>query len=460
MRELNRRLLGALLLLTSLAIAGAQPALVVNGRDIAGNTTALVSGASYAPAPALAAALGATLAVDVQQRLVVLDAGGRLLQIELAIDAAGAGATQDGIRLDGRPLGGPAALLTGGEVFLPVKQVAEALGASVTYLQAQGTVLVVQPRARVTALRRSTAPERLEVELSNPVRYSTFFNEPTDTLQIHFERTDVEIALPPVEGERFVLATAATAGGGTEVRIQLLGDTSYDIYQVPDGRGFRLVVAFADPGQTPLISGLDIVIDPGHGGSDLGLVVDGFGSESTLTLGFAERLAAALRQRGLGVELTRDSDYSLGIPQRSNAGVGAELFLSLHVGEVPSGDYNAYYLADAGDVTSLEMAIRENAAAAAVGTTDELRRQLLLGLVPDLEQGRMLADGLGGRLFTLAGYRANVVSGAPLQVLGGAAGRGLLLEFSAADLAGDELAQTLAAAVVELLEQEAVLGPR
>ena len=456
----TRRLLTVLSFLLVAAAASAQPALVVNGRDIVGNTTTLVSGSSYAPAPALAAALGATLAVDIQQRLVVLDAGGRLLQIDLADSAAVAGATSDGIRLDGRLLGGPAALLTGGEVYLPVKQVSEALGASVTYLQPQGTVLVVQPRARITDLKRSGSPERLEVSLSAPVRYSTFFNEPTNTLQLHFERTDVEVNLPPVEGQHFVLATTLTAGGGTEVRIQLAGEASYEIYQLPEGRGFRLVVAFADPGQAPLVSGLDVVIDPGHGGSDLGLVVDGFGSESTLTLGFAERLAAALRQRGLGAELTRDSDYALDVANRSNAGVGAELFISVHVGELPPGDFNAYYLDDADDVASLQMAVRENAAEAAATTTDRLRRELLLGLVPDLEKGRFLVDGLGGHLFSTGGYRANVTAGAPLQVLGGAAGRGLLLEFSAADLADDELAQALAQAIVDLLEQEAVLGPR
>src|SRR5690606_19873177 len=128
---------------------------------------------------------------------------------------------------------------------------------SVTYLQSQGTVLVVQPRARITDLERSSSPERLSVSLSAPVRYSTFFNEPTNTLQIHFERTDVEVNLPAVEGQRFVLATTLAAGGGTEVRIQLVGEVSYEVYQLPEGRGFRLVVAFADPGQAPLVSGLD-----------------------------------------------------------------------------------------------------------------------------------------------------------------------------------------------------------
>src|SRR5690606_21086100 len=167
---------------------------------------------------------------------------------------------------------------------------------------------------------------------------------------------------------------------------------------------------------------------------DLGTVVPEFGSESTLALGFADRLAAALRQRGLAAQLTRDSDFSLDVERRSAAGIGADLFVSVHAADLPSGDFNAYYLDDADDVASLEMAIRNNAAQAAATTTDRLRRELLLGLVPDLDRGRLLVDGLSGRLFTLGSFRANVVAGAPLQVLGGAAGRGIMLEFAASDL--------------------------
>ena len=449
-----------LLVVLGCSFAFGQPALVVNGRDVPGNTTGLVSGASYAPAAPLAANLGATLAVDLQQRLFVLDAGGRLLQIDSADSAAAAAASDAAIRLNGRPLGGTAAVISGGDVFLPVKPVAEALGASVTYLQSQGTVLVVQPRARLTALRRATSPERLEIAVSAPVRFSTFYNEPVNSLQIRFERTDVELRLDPVEGERFVLASALTGGGGTEVRIQLEDEVDYEIYQLPDGRGFRLVVAFAAPGQNALVSDLNVVIDPGHGGSDLGTVVPEFGSESTLALGFADRLAAALRQRGLAAQLTRDSDFSLDVERRSAAGIGADLFVSVHAADLPSGDFNAYYLDDADDVASLEMAIRNNAAQAAATTTDRLRRELLLGLVPDLDRGRLLVDGLSGRLFTLGSFRANVVAGAPLQVLGGAAGRGIMLEFAASDLVGDQLAQVLAQAIAELLEEEAVLGRR
>ena len=456
-----RRLLSSAavaVLLLMLGYASAQPTLIVNGREIFGNTTGIVSGSSFAPAAGLAPALGAVLAIDAQRSLAVLDAGGRLLQVAIADSPDAAIAAVDALRLDGVSIPGPAAVAFEGEVYLPVKQVSEALGATITYVEGQNTVIVVQPRARVSGVRRFTNPERLEIYLSAPVRYTAFHNEPVDTLQIHFERTDVEVRLPAVDGDLFHNVTVAGAGGGTDVRVQLVDGAAYTLYQVPDGRGFRLVVAFGAEGAAALVAEHDVVIDPGHGGSDAGLSVGGIGAESALTLGLAERAATLLRARGVNVTLTRDADLAVPVERRSSTGVGADLFISLHMGEVAPGEFNAYYLSDAADIASLQMAVRNNAAAAAEQATDRLRRELLLGLVPDLSLGRTLAEGLSGRLFALGSYRGAVVAGAPLQVLGGAAGRGVLLEFSAADLASADLAERLAQAIVDVLESVALGG--
>lgn len=452
-----RLLLGMLALLVCGQVA-AQPTLIVNGREIFGNTTAIVSGSSYAPAAALAPALGAVLAIDAQRSLAVLDAGGRLLQIDIADSAAAAVATSGALKLDGATLPSPAGVAFEGEVYLPVKQVSEALGASITYVEGQNTVLVVQPRARVSGIRRFTNPERLEIYLSAPVRYTAFFNQPVSTLQLHFERTDVELRLAPVEGDLFLSTAVVEAGGGTDVRVQLVDGAAYSIYQVPDGRGFRLVVAFGAEGSTALVADYDIVLDPGHGGSDSGIVAGGIGSESALTLGLAERVATVLRARGVSVTLTRDTDFAVPIDRRSSAGVGADLFVSLHMADLPVGEFNAFYLSDATDVASLQMAIRNNAAEAAADSTDRLRRELLLGLVPDLAKGRTLAEGISGRLFALGAYRGAVVAGAPLQVLGGAAGRGVLLEFSGADLASADLPERLAQALLDQLDNMTLGG--
>lgn len=442
--------------LTQLAVACAEPRLLVNGREIAGNTTSLIGGTSYAPGSALAQALGADLTGDSGRNVVTLQAGGRVLQLSLI--EVGANAPTDSVWLDGRAVSGGPAVRVNGEVFVPVKPVAEALGASVTYLSNEDTVMVVQPRARLTGMRlQDVGGERLELTLSAPVRYSTYYNEPLSTLHVYLDRTDIETRLAPLDGASFTAANASASGGASEVRVQLRPGSSYRVYAVPDGRGFRLNLSFGAAGEAQAEQKVTVVLDPGHGGTDAGVVAGGLRSEAALSLAFAERLASALEGRGMHVELTRRSDSLVDVPERSRSGASADLFLSLHAAELAVGEFRAYYLGDASNVTSLQLAMRENAAQAVRdGGTDALRRQLLLGLVPDLDVGRRVAEALAGRLFAIGGYRAESLTSAPIQVLGGAAGRGVLLEFSPADLASDGLADRLAEAVDQLVRDGAI----
>jgi N-acetylmuramoyl-L-alanine amidase len=76
-----------------------------------------------------------------------------------------------------------------------------------------------------------------------------------------------------------------------------------------------------------------IVIDPGHGGPDLGIVGPSGIREKDLTLDVAVRLAKALSgQDGVKAMLTRDADY--GMPLWARAAMtgifGADVFVSLH----------------------------------------------------------------------------------------------------------------------------------
>jgi len=195
-----------------------------------------------------------------------------------------------------------------------------------------------------------------------------------------------------------------------------------------------------------------IVIDPGHGGQDPGINFPGYGSEASLTLAFSQQLQKLLQGRGFDVTLTRTGDYSVDASTRSRDGIGADLFVSIHGAVLPPGQFNAYYLSDASSVDSLTMAIRQNAQSAVQSQdVSALRRRILLGLVPQIDVGRSFADGLGTQLFQNGGYRAAVTTGAPLYVLGGAAGRGVLLEFSPQDLASDTLPAALAGALANLV---------
>lgn len=67
------------------------------------------------------------------------------------------------------------------------------------------------------------------------------------------------------------------------------------------------------------LKGVVVVVDPGHGGEDPGAEVSGT-LEKHIVLDIAKELKALLEQQGATVVLTRDSDVSLGGPQREELG--------------------------------------------------------------------------------------------------------------------------------------------
>jgi N-acetylmuramoyl-L-alanine amidase len=76
------------------------------------------------------------------------------------------------------------------------------------------------------------------------------------------------------------------------------------------------------------------VVDPGHGGDDVGVVGMGGTQEKTLTLAIAQRLKTTLEtQLGVRVLLTRTDDRAVGLDQRAAVANNsrADLFLSLHL---------------------------------------------------------------------------------------------------------------------------------
>ncbi|MEW6421471.1 MAG: N-acetylmuramoyl-L-alanine amidase, partial [Deinococcota bacterium] len=87
------------------------------------------------------------------------------------------------------------------------------------------------------------------------------------------------------------------------------------------------------------LAGRLIVLDAGHGGSQLG----GAGSlrvpEKDLTLPIARRTADLLRERGAQVILTRSADVALGLYERAliAEAVRADLLVSIHANALPDG---------------------------------------------------------------------------------------------------------------------------
>ncbi len=444
------------LVVFALSIGLAQPDLFVDGVQVIGNTSDLIEGRSYAPARALALALGAELVIDVARTSATLTLGGRLLQVAVAPDAASAAGVSEALSLDGAALASPAAVDVNGDIFLPVQPIILAFGGSAAFVDDRNAVVAVLPTAHLvdTTSTRLGARERLIFRLSAPASVQPFFNEPLQTLQIRIGRGSVARAAS-YEGSLYVRADVIPGDRLLDIRIVLGPGTGYRLLQLPaaDG-GFDLVIEMdrgADDAPTERVRAV-VVIDPGHGGTDAGLEFPALGSEAALALDFGNRLATALERIGMSVLVTRNGDLAVPPDSRSAAGVGSDLFISVHAGGLQQGRFNVYFLDDAADEAGLSLAIRENARAAlADNPTDSVRRQVLLGLVPDLEVGRRYARSLELQLSQAGGYLVEERLGVPLFVLSGSGGRGLMLEFSPEDLAGAALAPLLASVLASLL---------
>lgn len=93
----------------------------------------------------------------------------------------------------------------------------------------------------------------------------------------------------------------------------------------------------------PMLVGKRVVIDPGHGGTDRGVVVTADGMrwcEAELVWDLASRLEGRLSAAGVRVHLTRGPRLATPMPDRARAelanDLGADLFISLHLDAHPN----------------------------------------------------------------------------------------------------------------------------
>lgn len=98
-----------------------------------------------------------------------------------------------------------------------------------------------------------------------------------------------------------------------------------------------------------------VVIDPGHGGRDPGAVGIGGLQEKVVVNDIAPQVAAILREQGVNVVMTRDSDYELDLAPRVQIAerANATVFVSIHANAISLSrpDVNGletFYASDAG----------------------------------------------------------------------------------------------------------------
>ena len=193
------------------------------------------------------------------------------------------------------------------------------------------------------------------------------------------------------------------------------------------------------PGVTPARGGrLLVILDPGHGGDDLGARGPKGLKEKDAALALASALALQLTQAGMEARLTRDLDTFVPLWDRARLAneAGADLFISIHLNAARTRQARGsevYFLTlGDGDRDAAAIAARENAGAGqGAGASAD---NVVAGILQDLSQKAFLQDSerlavaIQGQLNLLGGIRQRGVKQAPFVVLRGAAMPAVLVE--------------------------------
>ena len=191
--------------------------------------------------------------------------------------------------------------------------------------------------------------------------------------------------------------------------------------------------------ERPLDEGVrTIVIDPGHGGPEVGARGPGGTLEKDVSLAIARKLRAELvNARGLTVFLTRDKDGELPLDERTATANNykADLFVSIHANASRARGAKGsevYFLSyQASDDESRRMAQAEGAAEPLARAANSSELALILwdmAQAEHLSESSTLASRLQEELAVVTGSEGRGVKQAPFRVLVGAGMPAVLVE--------------------------------
>jgi N-acetylmuramoyl-L-alanine amidase len=192
------------------------------------------------------------------------------------------------------------------------------------------------------SLRSAEGNATVTIQLPKAIRFEGYQLANPD--RIYFDLHDVKLAdakgnVFDSEGLISHVRLSNYAAGVTRVVFDLRQPATFSAKLVEQPE--RLVIEIRRAERASKATGNDlglptkvtIVIDPGHGGKDLGTVSPSGLQEKDLTLDVAERLGTLLKKRlGARVIFTRDKDVYVSLDQRANIAnqAHANLMISIH----------------------------------------------------------------------------------------------------------------------------------
>lgn len=351
-------------------------------------------------------------------------------------------------------------LLDGGRWLVPLDSIARVLGpllqTRVEWRAASRVLLVGEvsiPRVTVSTFLSSDAA-RVVLEASEKVPFRVEQQEgrvtvsiPRDVLDVPFQQQ--RLAGGIVEAVQFV-------GGKDNVFAISLGRRFQQMKAVEQEAPSRLVLEFRGPPLPPAKAPAaaparptpaptapavrTLVIDPGHGGEEVGAQGPRGTLEKDVTLSIARKLRAQIMDRlGLHVFLTRDRDEDLTLDDRTAIANNykADLFVSIHAnasraqGAKGAEVYFLSYQASDDEVRRLAQFEGEALPAAPSGVGSDLALILWdMAQAEHLEESSALASRIQEELAVVTGSEGRGVKQAPFRVLVGAAMPAVLVEIA------------------------------
>jgi len=184
-----------------------------------------------------------------------------------------------------------------------------------------------------------------------------------------------------------------------------------------------------------------IVIDPGHGGLEVGAKGKFGALEKDVTLAISQKLKAAIeRNLAFHVELTRDKDIDVSLEDRASIANNnrAELFISIHANgsyrRNASGSETFFLSLNASDEEARRLAYLENNAADLDRPIDNESDDEIMMILWDmaqsayLKQSQRLAEIIQDEMNSLLGTKDRGIKQAPFKVLTGVACPAVLVE--------------------------------
>lgn len=274
-------------------------------------------GVSYTESKAFAQALGLSYWED-DSRLIL---GLGSLQIRLPLSNTPKSRTILKKFITSNP---PHALKQDGKTLIPVRFVAKSLGCS--YSGSQSSLRVFLPEASITKIAINTLNKRdvLSIKFNRNVNFVK--KAPGHWIMLGVRAKE---EMRYVNGIYISDIRLSPSTFGSEIQIDGVSGWPEEIAYYPQEVRIYVGQSTNKKSPPPLI-----VIDPGHGGEDLGASYGNL-TEKSITLNIALSTANILKKQGYNVVLTRNKDIFKNIYERAQAASQADVFISLHVAGSP-----------------------------------------------------------------------------------------------------------------------------